>query len=531
MNDSFSQFFQALRNTDVGTKLVVAVTAVALIGAIAIVGLVSKDPHFEVAFTGLTDAELVGVSKALADGGLEFRAVKGDGSNAITTRGDDVLQAQQLAYAADAISHVTKGILGGGSDVSIFAGQLEREQMVREKEMSEIEKVVEVLDYITQAEIFLPKEATSSLRGPVKESVSMVVKTKNGLALSSSESQTLAMTLSGALDIGLDKIMITDQKGRMVHGGGGADDQGLIDGRFLELQREFNRREAERVNAALADVLGPNKARVTVSSEFDFVQSTVQTTSSGKEVALSSRTFETSSPVGTSAAGGGIAGATGNVPINAGKPGQADVSGLPTGQEQMSTSEEKETQYFVPTTDTFEIHNQPKLKRLSVSLALDESLAARQADIEANVKSMVGFDESRKDSFNALVHPFVVPEVPEGTAVGEDGEPLPEALPEQSAFSVDTLLGHGVELISALAFVFLLLKGLKGAKASAKSSEGEGGTTTITASGGPGQPAVEINPEDLARAQVEDLVQNNPERVAQILSNWVVEDRSPVKQS
>jgi flagellar biosynthesis/type III secretory pathway M-ring protein FliF/YscJ len=41
-------------------------------------------------------------------------------------------------------------------------------------------------------------------------------------------------------------------------------------------------------------------------------------------------------------------------------------------------------------------------------------------------------------------------------------------------------------------------------------------------------PEIEIAPEQLARAQVDDLVKNNPERVAQILSNWVVEDRNAV---
>jgi flagellar biosynthesis/type III secretory pathway M-ring protein FliF/YscJ len=41
-------------------------------------------------------------------------------------------------------------------------------------------------------------------------------------------------------------------------------------------------------------------------------------------------------------------------------------------------------------------------------------------------------------------------------------------------------------------------------------------------------PPIEIAPEQLARAQVEDMVKNNPERVAQILSNWVIEDRNTV---
>ena len=79
---------------------------------------------------------------------------------------------------------------------------------------------------------------------------------------------------------------------------------------------------------------------------------------------------------------------------------------------QMAKTSEKETQTFVPTMDKIEIHNQPRLKRLSVSLALDESLAESKDLILPYVKSMVGFDEARKDSFSdPLVLKMYVPEV------------------------------------------------------------------------------------------------------------------------
>lgn len=530
MNDQIRQFFQALRSTDVATKLVVAVTAVALIGAIAIVGLVSKDPHFEVAFTGLSDAEFVRVSEALAAGGIDSRAIRGEGSNAISTHGSDVLRAQQLAYAAGAISHVTKGILGSSAEAGIFAGNDERLQLVREREMSEIEKIIETLDYITQAEVFLPKQSSNTLRGPVKNSISMVVRTRNGAPIGPEESDTLARTLANFMEVTLDKVVITDSKGRMVHGGA-SDDQGLIDGRFLDIQNNFNEREERRINTALAQLFGPNKARVTISSEFDFVQSTVQShTSNGKPVELTSRSFNTETPIGAASAnGGGIAGASSNVASGGAANGlPASVTGVGGLVDSKSTTTEKEVQNFLGTTNMVEIHNQPKLKRLSVSLAVDESLADREAAISENVKSMVGFDETRKDGFNAMVHPFVQPEA---VAVGEDGEALPEELPPKSAFSLETLLENGVELISALAFIFLLFKGLKGNKAQSEEKTITVGGQTVSTASGASAKHVEIDPEALARAQVEDLVQNNPERVAQILSNWVVEDRSPVKNA
>ena len=84
--------------------------------------------------------------------------------------------------------------------------------------------------------------------------------------------------------------------------------------------------------------------------------------------------------------------------------------------------------------------------------------------------------------------------------------------------------------VSAIAFIALLLKGLKSAKGSGSAATSAGtsiGSKAFSADGTV-MADVEIAPEQLARAQVEDMVKNNPERVAQILSNWVVEDRNTV---
>ncbi|MBC8451334.1 MAG: hypothetical protein H8D72_01360 [Planctomycetes bacterium] len=97
---------------------------------------------------------------------------------------------------------------------------------------------------------------------------------------------------------------------------------------------------------------------------------------------------------------------------------------------------------------------------------------------------------------------------------------------------MDMLIENAIELVTALAFIFLLLKGLKSTKGKkAAAATAAEGTRSSGVPGSPGSAPIEISPEALARAQVEDLVQNNPERVAQILSNWVVEDRSPIKSS
>jgi flagellar biosynthesis/type III secretory pathway M-ring protein FliF/YscJ len=172
------------------------------------------------------------------------------------------------------------------------------------------------------------------------------------------------------------------------------------------------------------------------------------------------------------------------------------------------------------------VSSQPTIKQRSISVSIDESLLAKQLDIDKQVQRMAAYDQARGDSYDSTTLPFFVPEIPE--VVESD------AVPTGGGLSTDFLIDKGVEIVSAIAFLFLLLKGLKSAKggrpAAAQVAAGQVAGTLLTplSPDGVPLPPIEIAPEQLARAQVEDMVKNNPERVAQILSNWVIEDRNTV---
>jgi len=89
------------------------------------------------------------------------------------------------------------------------------------------------------------------------------------------------------------------------------------------------------------------------------------------------------------------------------------------------------------------------------------------------------------------------------------------------------VLQRGVEIAAALVFALLLLSSLRGSKRSAAAAApaGDGATAGHTTArvpvGGPGEPMVD--PETLARAQIEELVRSDPRRVGEILSRWAGE--------
>ncbi|MEM7515622.1 MAG: hypothetical protein AAF368_01680, partial [Planctomycetota bacterium] len=148
--------------------------------------------------------------------------------------------------------------------------------------------------------------------------------------------------------------------------------------------------------------------------------------------------------------------------------------------------------------------------------------------LQTSVQAAVGFVEKR-DSFSAMVLPFAsLPRDEEGKIL-----PPPEVeAPAPPSPMVSVLLERGVEIVAALAFVIVLLRSLRGGSGTKKQADESvqtpGETSTAAAAGSAtsaaGEELSEEELERLAVAQVEALVKTDPDRVAEILSRWALEE-------
>ncbi|MDG1499217.1 MAG: flagellar M-ring protein FliF C-terminal domain-containing protein [Planctomycetota bacterium] len=525
MNNQFRNFFEALKGTDIGTKVVIAMSSVAMIAALAVVGLVSADSHYEVVWPDLTKAEGARVSAALATRGIDFRQQYDKSKVTIVVNSTEVLKAEQAAAESGAIVAREKGILAAGSGGGVFDGAGERNQKLMAARWSQTELMLESLEFVDDAILQSLLQTGTSLRGSGPTSAAVVLATTGGISLSKEEGQRIANTVINSLGIDPKRLNIMDTNGRSVYSP--EEESGQADAAGLDFQRSYDKSLEDDVNTELASIFGPNKVKVSVRSEFDFKQETVSKHEYLKAVPNSSRTLTTETPIGSSGGVGGLAGTASNTPNGKDDWGQgsAEVS-AGSGGYQKSTTEETESTSNVGYEDSIVVSTQPELVRLSIGVGYDESLAGQEAKIDSYVKSMVGFVDNkvRSDNYSSDPFEFYVPEVAEGAPE----ESL--TLPENGSMTTGFLVEKGVEIVSAIAFIALLLKGLKSAKGSGSAATSAGtsiGSKAFSADGTV-MADVEIAPEQLARAQVEDMVKNNPERVAQILSNWVVEDRNTV---
>ena len=512
MNPLLQQLLASLRSTSAGTRVLVLFVGLGLAAILGVAGFVANRPHYSIAFSGLTDHEVAQVNKALSEAGIEFQVSQPPAPFAVFVDEPSRSRAYMAVYGAGALDKPLEGILTDGGVASVFHSAEERAQGARKREWQEMEKMLEELDFVVTARVRTSPSSGSPLLGAKEKpaTASVALRIAGADELTAAQSATVANLVSRGLGIDKHDLVISDQNGKGLYEGGEEDDERVAVQELLTRQVEHDRRLSEAANALLAGVLGPNKARVTVSSEWDYDQSTLRTQTSEKGAVIE-ETKSTSEKPASSYANASVAGLSSNT-LDPDSPDTAPAGAQPVAAALEKTSQE-EKRYAPSHSEEERVRIAPELKRLSVALFLDQSLPANQkASLEEAVKAAVGFSEER-DAFSSAVLPFAVP-----PAAAAPAETAPEE-PSQPNPLVETLLQRGVEIASALVFLVLLVKSLKGARRSNSSAAAAGAKGAATASEDSG-----VDPEMLARVHVEELLKSDPGRVSEILVRWAREE-------
>ncbi|MBM3976306.1 MAG: hypothetical protein FJ299_04870 [Planctomycetes bacterium] len=531
-NPTLSNALDVLKSLGSGSRAVALLVLLAIAGVIGASAYVARQPHFELLYTSLDAIDSARVQKALSDAGIEFEASQPPAPFSVFVDVND----RHRAFAAVAGSGALAGRSGGIASTetgmaSVFLSQAERAQVVRKRDWEETELLLEGLDFVADAKVrtSTSDEGPWGREGRTRASVTLALR---GRALLSHD-QTLAIAslVRNALGVEPADLMITDQVGVSLYDGAAQTGDAAQSSAWLAHKSRFDRDLADRANRLLGEILGPDRARVTISSDWSFEQTSTisEATDPESRVAVSEETMQSTTPGAGPTAAGGPAGNATNIdtPLEDLEGATADNAATSPAPN-VSRTEESRSEFFVPKSTTATVNRSPVLKRLSISLFLDESLAQRQKELEASVKAAVGYDDARKDAFSAVRLPFlgapaVIPADPNATAV-ENGGAAQQTAPqidEPPSRLVQLLLDRGVEIVCALVFLVLLLKTLRGPKAKAGTASGNAATGAPDDAGGADVlvPANRLGGR-AARAKVAELVKQDPERVGRILSDW-----------
>jgi flagellar M-ring protein FliF len=280
------------------------------------------------------------------------------------------------------------------------------------------------------------------------------------------------------------------------------------EGRYAQ-QQEAN------LNAMLAQTLGPGKAQVQVNADLNMNQATQDQLKYDKKGVPLQQTNEQETLTGGGGAGGAAGASSNTIPSFAGGGG-----GSGSNYNRKSST----TQFGVNKTITHAKIAPGAVNRQSVSLLLDKSVPpAEVAQLKQAVQNAAGVNTTRGDTLSVAQVAFVKPPAP------KKASPVAGAL----GFAKYILAGLGL-----LAFLFFVARHLRrredqrllgepvwlreiDAPTTVAALERGVGTDLDDPVGRRGRPAPEQN---AVRGELEELVDREPERVAQQVRAWMNED-------
>jgi flagellar M-ring protein FliF len=324
-----------------------------------------------------------------------------------------------------------------------------------------------------------------------------------------------------------DNVTITDGSGQLLWPSGDAASAGGPGAASKQAaQARYDSQLEASLGAMLTNTLGAGKAQVQVHSDLNVDQSTQEKLEyAAKGVPLKS-TAEDETLTGTGGGSGGAAGAAANIPTYA-------QTGAGGGQSNYKHTT-KSTEFGVNKTVTRTKLAPGTVNRLDVALVVDKGVKLTPAELTSlqdAVKSAAGLTPARGDTFAFSQVAFARPTAAGPAAAG----PLPAGM---AGYAKGAAIGLG-----ALVFIFFVTRFLRRKEEDAFAQEPswlrqlQAGGPALPAGEGAGAAARldEFDPQAAARKVFEndpralaldDLVQREPEKVAQQLRTWITEDGS-----
>lgn len=509
-----------------GKQMLVAAVAFLSAAAFAILIFAANRTDYKPLFTNLTSEDAGEIVKKLKDAKTPYQ-ITADGKGVLVP--SDKVYELRLTLASEGLPQ------GGGVGFEIFDrknfGMTEFVQKLNYQRalQGELSRTIAQLTGVEQARVHLVIPEKSLFKDNERPATaSIVLKMKSSRALQDSEVQGVVHLVAASIE-GMDPehVTVLDSRGKMLSKGGNNDPTSRMSTAMQETQRSYERNAEERIQSLLDRIVGGGKSVARVTATFDFKQvERVEEKFDPESIAVRSeqRTEEKGS---STTSGAGVPG----VQTNLGRttPGAGATSG--------GGSKNDETlNYEVSRSTAKIIEPVGALSKLSVAVLVDgkyEEPAAvkdgqvakakytpRSPDelqkIETLVKSAIGFNLERGDQLSVQNVPF--------QDSGEAG-----SSEVASWWTNPFFMSLAKNLMIAVGFLVLVLFVIRpliaslriGKRPALESFEaiGASGEQLTTAE------RAQINSQMAEQKELIEQAKKDPYQVAQILQNWVAEDK------
>jgi len=438
-----------------------AAVTVALVGFFVVIGMRVSAPSMAPLFTEMSMEDSSRVVKELESQGIPFE-IRGDGSTILIPKDQVTRSRMRLAEAGLPRGGAVGYEIFDKTDTLGTTSFVQNVNHLRALE-GELARTIRSLDRVAAARVHLViPERQLFQRDRQEPSASIVLRVKSQLE----QAQVRAIRhLAASAVRGLKpaRVSIVDEQGRLL-ADGMADDAGIAPA-LDERNFAFGQRLKSQVESIISSVVGPGRARVTVSAELDHtrIQETSDRYDPESRVIRSTQSREEAAQSSEAAQDGGVS--VGNQLPGGNQQAQAQQPG---GSRDSNRKTEEVVNYEISRTTRTEVIEPGRVKRISVAVLVDGNYtkapngnevtyaprAQEELDrITALVRSAIGFDEKRGDQVEVVNLRFA--EVAGTPQIIEDG-----GFMSMLRFTTDDIM-HAVNLlvIAILSLLVLLFIG------------------------------------------------------------------------
>lgn len=491
-------------------------------------------PDYRTLYSNLTEKDIGMVADALAKSGVEYK-MGGDGATVMVPAGK--VHDARLKLAALGLPKGTgTGFEMLDEDSGFGTSQFMETARYQRALEGELSRTIGAMVNVQSARVHIavPKQS-SFVREPKKTSASVLVNLYPGRELDDGQVGSIVHLVAASVpNLEANGVTVVDQSGRLLNSSETSDDVRVTSNQ-LTYQKSLESYYIKRIESILSPVVGIGGVRAQVVADIDFT-TTEQTQESFKPDTPSVRSeqiVEENARGGQTA--GGVPGALSNQPPEAGAitPPAAAAAPAAGGSTTSLTTAPGTTRRA---TRNFELdktisHTRQasgRIQRLSIAVVVDDQQIVENGEVTRTphppeeiermtnlVKEAVGFNEQRGDTINVINKSFAAP-LP--------AEPLPDVpLLDQPWVSSATRIGLAGALLVVLMFGVLkpVLTQLA-AKGAESRSAVQAGELALAGEARAAIPAP--TPQQNALTTAKTLATQEPQRVAQVVKNWVEND-------
>ncbi len=486
-----------IQNTTPRGRAVMAASALGVVVLAFFLMKIASAPAYEQVVSGADPGETPKITEALDKAGVKYE-VRNNGT-AIAVDKAQVGDAKVALAGAGLPGHAQPGFELMEKQ-KLGASDFQQKVTYQRALEGEIARTVEGVQGVNAAQVNLVLADDQLFQDEQQPARASVLLTTDGNGIEPGSIRGVAsLVTSSVKGLKSENVSITDQTGTLLWPKQGSGDGSVMTKQQAE--QRFAQTQEAKLNAMLIQTLGPGKGQVQVSADVNADQTTRdKLTYDKKGTPLKTRTEK--EELEGSGGGGGAAGTAGNIPqyANGGSGGGDSNYNHETEESEQAIGKTVERTKVAPGT----------VNKQNVAVVVDKSVPP--ADVKAledTLSTAAGIDPARGDTIAVSQVAFAKPKAPE--------KPSPAA--GAAGMAKWILLG-----LAMLLFLFFITRHLRRHESEQLEPvwlrEIETPTTLADLEGELPAPRLEA-PVDPVRQQVEEIVQEHPERVAQQVRAWL----------